>query len=377
MVNHRSLLLAHLTLFCAALADNIRGPLLGDLQGAFALDNTQVSWFFSVALLASMPATIYAGRALRVFPDVRCLQGGIVIYVLGLLGIAWAPHYVWVLVAAVLFGLGMGTQHVIVSVMVSRAAPGAVRTRHMTWVQVMYGLASFCAPMLVIAGRQILETWQSFFMVAAILPCMLIIIAPYLNPPGERPESFPPAIRMGVALRDSVCRFYSTLIGFCIMAELAVSFWLVLYVQHLPGVSVDNATWYLSAFFGMMVLSRISGGWLLVGRSNRNVLRFTSVAAIGCIVAGLYVHPIFLSCSAFPMGFFYPVGFASLSCEKEHNLEAAISWVMCGVFVWIAVGQLILGWIGDAMSLHAALHVPIVALCVVLVLLTVRKPRTQ
>lgn len=370
------LLLAYASLFFAGLIDNARGPLLGDLKTTFALSNSLASLFFSVGLFASMPGTLLAGQALRRWPVIRCLQWSIGTFVLGYVLIGWGPSYVVVLCGSALYGLGMGAHHVMLNVLIAQATPLATRARHMSGVHVMYGLASLLAPIAVVALRPVVAHWQQIFFVL-VLGCVAVLLVTVLLPPtlrtpvAPRPTASLPLWRV---LASATCRYYSLVLGLYVTAELAIVFWLVLYIASLGRYSAAESALYLTYHFLAMTASRIAGGlWLKSHHDNRWVLILSAGGGAICVILGLYVHPLWLPLGAAPAGLFFPVAFAALSQEMPGEFEAATGWVLCVVFACIGVGQIVMGWIGDHFSLATAMHFPALLLGLVVLALALRR----
>lgn len=368
------LLLAYLTLFVSGMADNARGPLLPDMIRDLGLHDREASLFFALAALSSMPGSLAIGHLLRRRGSLVALRVAVGCFVLGFWCIAAASGYPMVLVGAALYGFGLGGCHIVTNVMAAQATTPAQRTRHMSRLQVMYGVASLCAPLVVVGLRAMLHRWQHIFLALTILPTLLVAGSCLVA--NQHPVPAPAAVRRSMwrLLRDPTCRFYAALMGTYVAAELCVVLWLVVYVTRTGQADATTAAMLLSGFFLCMTLARVVGGWVLSGKNNSVVLMASAAGGMLCVGLGIHVHPVFLSLSAFPLGFFFPVGFASASHELADHLETAIGWVFSAVFVAIFLSQIVMGWLSDLTSIMAAMHLPVVLLGAVIVMLLVRPP---
>lgn len=366
--------LAYATLFVAGMGDNARGPILPDMIGSLSLSDAQASLFFSVSALASMPGSLLMGQLLRRFSSVACMRIAVTTFACGFLLISMGSEYYLILLGSALYGLGMGGEHVVVNIMVTQATSLNLRTRHMSLLQVMYGLASLLAPLIVIYLRGWLQSWQAIFVALAILPLLLVLLS--FKEHGDKPPSAKVAVtRMPFmsVLRDRTCMFYSAMLGIYVAAELCVSLWLVLYLTRVHDFTENNSALYLTLFFAAMTLARLFGGFFLSGERNQAVLLSSVLLGLIFVFCGLYIHPLFFPLAAAPLGLFFPVAFASLSQDMAHEVEAAMSWVLCFVFISISLGQSLMGFVSNAAGMQVAMHVPIVLFTVVALLLLLRK----
>ncbi|MBI2175049.1 MAG: MFS transporter [Candidatus Omnitrophica bacterium] len=378
-------IVVHLGIAYAALSvggslDNARGPLLPDMIAELQITDQEASLFFAVAALMSIAGSLLAGPTLQRVRTVVALRYVLGCVMLGYWGVAFGTHYAIIVLGNGLYGIGMGANHVILNIMVAQAAPVKTRARHLNFLHVMYGLASLSAPMVIIGLRGAGAGWRMTFLLLTLLPVPVILAGLRDRLPCRREPSVN-AIMAPLpwwnAWRHPAARYYAVLLGLYVSAELAVSMWLVLYVTRLRIADPAKANLFLSYFFCMMTAARFGAAIFLRTERYRTLLACAAGGGIVALLWGIYGHPVGLVLAAAPMGLFFPLCFASLSHEVTAHLEVVTSWVMCTVFVVIAAGQFMMGWLSDHYSIAVAMHLPVVLLILVSLLLLMRHPRAQ
>jgi MFS transporter, FHS family, glucose/mannose:H+ symporter len=365
---------AFAALFAGGLLDNIRGPLLPDMIADLGIADRHASLFFSLAAIASVGGSVLAGKCLRHFSSLATLRGSLMIIALGYGAVAFGSTYWMILAGGICYGLGMGSNHVILNCMVAQATAPSQRTRSFNFLHVMYGLAALSAPLLITWLRVVTTGWQQIFLLSIGLPLLIFSASlPVASPRPRAVDAGGPRPHYLRLLFTPTCLYYAAVFGLYVAAELCVSIWLVLYVDRLGTYTLAQSTNFLTLFFVAMTAIRLLMGLFLKGHHYKRILLISSSGGVffGCL--GIYGHPIFLSLSAAAMAPFFPVMFASLSHEVTEDLEVVTSWVMGTVFVAIALGQAMMGWLSDHYSMAVAMHLPVVLLVVVSMALWLRR----
>ncbi|MNT03287.1 hypothetical protein D3C72_1378110 [compost metagenome] len=73
------------------------------------------------------------------------------------------------------------------------------------------------------------------------------------------------------------------------------------------------------------------------------------------ILAGLYLHPIFLALTGFVIAPFYPLSISWISGEFPEDLDAVVSYMMATDSIMLIVMHLFIGKLTDMMDIQHAI----------------------
>lgn len=150
------------------------------MRAEFMLDNAQMAWAFSAAILGTLPGAILGGRLADIVGRKKILILSILLFGIMSLLTAFAADYNLLLLIRFLTGLGMGGALPIMITMASEAVSDQYKG---TAVSVMYsgipfgGLLTSIVAMLLAGDSE----WRHIFYIGGIAPILLIpLIIKYL-----------------------------------------------------------------------------------------------------------------------------------------------------------------------------------------------------
>lgn len=353
------------SMFALGLADNIRGPLFPDLIHFFQLSNTEASCSFAITSAFSFLGNIAAERILRRISIDRLLVWSLNILSLALLGMAVAPTFLFYMIAAAFFGLGMGLMGIVQNLMVAENVNGEFQTKALSGLHSIYGLSSLVAPFVASYAPEILGSWRAAFFVtsaAALLvyvgTCLIHSRDSIVHVKTELKEIINPNCKQNVF---SFLMFGGVL-AFYVVTEILVSSRLALYMRQSFNMDLKHSSLYVTYFFSFLLLGRLCFTFKKFTTSIKMQMNILLILTFICILLGLSVHPFFLAASGLTMAPFYPLGIAYLSEQTHLHKRRYITFAMAFQNLCLISMHLGVGYLTDQFGLINAFGVGVISI---------------
>ncbi|MCL4836155.1 MAG: MFS transporter [Caldilineaceae bacterium] len=277
--------------FVFGFVDNLKGStlssLLVDLDLSYAQGGTVLLGaylgFFIATLAAGVLADSVGNRAILIL-------SGVLIGV-GLVAFAGATSF-WQLFGGVLIiGLGMGCIEVSGNGLIVQIHQ-LNRGRYLNLLATFHGIGALIVPLY--AGR-LLDmgvSWRQVFQYS--LPLALLLVLAFVLTPAPRqsigsapPSGFDWKIVRRLGFTRQMLWFYAA-IGFYVCAELGIGAWIVEFLQSSRGYSLTSATFFLSLFFGMVMLGRVVGSFVVERLGYASSVLGAAAAGLVCVLIGTF-----------------------------------------------------------------------------------------
>ncbi|WP_431050032.1 MFS transporter [Roseateles sp. L2-2] len=379
-MKHRALIVGYILViwFVISFVTNLIGPLMPIIIQDFHLSLGLAGFlpfsFFLAYGLVSIPGGLLVERKGSRFTILTAfLLNGI-----GSLAIALWPSYMTAVGGLFVIGLGMALLQVVINPLMRTAGGEPHFAFFSVMGQLVFGLASFLSPM---AFQLLMErpdaakglAWVPFYWIFVVGFIALIVANQTLPLPevqlkdDERAGGWS-AYRELLARRD-VRLFFLGIMAY-VGTEQTLANWMSQFLQTYHGISAtgDGAD-AVAGFWGLMSLGCLLGLGLLKLLDSRVVLAGFTVLAIGSVALALFgsAHVAQL---AFPAsGFFLSVMFSvvfSLGLNSVPHHHGAFSGVLCTGILGGAVVPLLVGLLGDAIGLRAAMSTVFLTLLYIL-----------
>lgn len=257
----------------AGLVFPVIGIILPELSLSFATSTESIS-FISTLMLASFALSLLGGANLIDKLGNRGIMiGGPLFIMAGSILLSHAAPLLWLFgVGALLIGLGAGLSCAWSNWYVMHTVDPEHRGAKLSTLNFFFAISAFGGPLLIGAMLAGGLTWQVPYIAVAILASLALV--PGLGNFGQRELRAKLGIshdEQGQGLLASVLpqgyRRYAIFLAiamfFYVFGEFAFTFWIVSWGRNHLGLSVDRATWLLSAFWLTMSLGRLLTGILL------------------------------------------------------------------------------------------------------------------
>jgi len=262
------------------------------------------------------------------------------------------------LLSASLFtvGLGLGALEVGPNSIIVALHP-ARKGLYLNLMSVMHGLGSMLAPLLAGALLSAQVSWRSIYRWDLVLVAAFTLYFLAVRFPPLRDEALGQVRLQEIprfAFRGALPWFYLAIAAY-VAVEVGMASWLVTYLQQVQAYSIPASSRALSLFFGMMMLGRFLGGFVVHRLGYLRSVLLASLAALICLGLGLFGPPslaFLLSLTAFFFSIIFPTLTAAVS-DAHHQHGSTILGVL---FTFAGLGGLagpwLVGWGSALWGLH-------------------------
>lgn len=364
------ILMAYFSLFALGLSDNIRGPLYPDILKTFDVSDTRGAMFFWMASLLGFCGSFLVRFLLRRLSRVQTLRLAMALMTLSLWGMGWSPDFSWLLFFASSFGLSLGLVGVVQNVLVTLGSLPERRQQMMSGLHATYGMASLLAPLTVAGVNYLTQSWRWSLYAAALVAGLVFITSLFTKEVAVGSTESLTLPKKNQHWRAHVGQFYIALAMSCYVAiEILVESRLALYLRRDFAFDLTQSTYYVTAFFVLLLSGRLLFTFYNIRIPLRRVLSFSLVGACLLMVLGLTYSPLFLVFSGIAMAPFYPLAMAYISEKFHHSLDSAISTTLAMTYLITVVMHSLVGYLTDVYGISKALWVGPVCLTLAFILL--------
>ena len=338
--------------FMFGVTDNLKGPTLPPMLAELNIDYGTGGNIFFGEYLGFVVATLITGiLADRFGLKLVMLLAGIFLAI-GVGG--YSSLNTASLLSASLFIIGMGLgafelgpNAIIVSLYHER------KGLYLNLMAVLHGLGSTLAPLFASLLFSLGATWRTVYR-WDLVPIGVLILATVLLrfPRSDEKNALEFRSIPRVAFRDDLYFYYFAML-FYVAAEIGLASWLVVYLQDARGVSVAASNQALALFFGMLMLGRLIGGFIVhrIGYL-RSILISVLLAGIS-LTLGLFTSMvIFIPLTGFFFSIIFPTLTASVSDTHHENLNTILGVLFTFSGLGGMLGPWLMAWLSDHFGLQ-------------------------
>ncbi|CAE78689.1 hypothetical protein predicted by Glimmer/Critica [Bdellovibrio bacteriovorus HD100] len=349
--------LSYASLFVFGLTDNIRGPLFPEILRQFGVSDGTGSLMFAFSNISGLISSYACRYLLRRYDRLTVLQAGTVGLIVSLLGLAVSPVFPMFLIFSFGFGFSMGILGLVPNVLVPMGSSPERKQQMLAGLHTMYGLASLLAPLLAASVEYLTGSWRWTFAIATAGPLSLFI---YTLHPSHK------SLHTRSTVTDDQHRankkknlkpqlFLAIMLSFAVAAEIMVSSRLALYMQRTWNFSMESSSIYVTYFFVCMMLGRLAFAVIHFKQSAKFLLSASLVASLIVLLAGIYVHPLFLAGTGLAIAPFYPLAISWISSEFPEDLDTAVTYMMTTDSLMLIVMHVAIGKLTDLIGIQNAI----------------------
>ncbi|HLP15579.1 MAG TPA: sugar MFS transporter [Bacteroidota bacterium] len=374
--------LIFLTFFVISLVTNILGALNPDIITSFNLSLTMSAFLPFAFFIAYGVMSIPAGILVEKYKEKKTMIAAFSVAFSGALLFSIFPHYAVFLPSLFLMGAGMAMLQVAINPLLRVSGGEEHFAFNSVMAQLVFGGASFLAPMLLsylvssltdthsdnfvktIFAGVIPEnlSWVSlylFFTVVLLVMMLIMIVSRF--PVVERKEdekSGSWATHRSLFKNKIVILYFIGIFAY-VGTEQGVSYWISKFLFTYHGydplmIGAPIVGW----FWGMMSIGCLIGLGLLKLFDSRRILLGAVISAAIFLSAALF-GPGTIALLAFPMvGFSLSVMWSiifSLALNSLESHHGSFAGILCTAIIGGAVIQLLIGWLGDVFGLRTGM----------------------
>jgi fucose permease len=129
-----------------------------------------------------------------------------------------------------------------------------------------------------------------------------------------------------------------------VAVEIGIASWMVEYLQKVYGQSVSQSTLALSIFFGLIMVGRFVGSFIVERLGYLHSILFAALAASVCIGLSLYGPTQFVWLLP-ASGFFFSIIFPTLTASVSSTYQANLNSLLGLLFTFAGFGGLFGPWL--------------------------------
>lgn len=317
MRNLGFIILAYAGLVSLSFLDNGRGVTYPLILKDFNIDGNLGALIFSLASLSGLLVNFTFKYWLPLFGLVKGMRASLLLLFFGAIGFYLSHRQLsnaLLFSSAFVSGIGFGGIGVTMNIMVSEGAPAHLRRRFLSGLHGMYGLASFCAPLLFnfLVGKKFI--WSEYFLIVSIFSIIVIVISYFVKDTHKESTKGSPVERSEPKVTTLIV---GLMVGLYVSSEILISSRLTLYLTD-SGMDLVSANKILSLFFVALLAGRFSFASLNLKIKSAHLLMISLVSTFIFFSIGISLTPYALALCGFSMSYFFPVSIELIN-EKFHK----------------------------------------------------------
>jgi fucose permease len=350
-----------LAFFVFGFTDNLKGPTLPAMLAEMHINYGMGGNLFFGEYLGFLIATLITGVLADKFGLKAVILLAGICLVFGVSG--YSTFYSTWLLAASLFviGLGLGALEL---------GPNAIivnlhherKGLYLNLMSVLHGLGSMLAPLIAgwMLSRNI--SWRIIYRWDLLIIAVLVLFFVFLRFPRSAPQesahlNFREIPR--IAFKGQMPWFYLS-IALYVAAEIGIASWLVTFLQDVRHVSVTASSQALSLFFGLLMLGRLLGSFVVQRIGYLRSVLLATIGALTCIAVGLF-GPRSLSFFLPLTGLFFSIIFPTLTAAASEAHTENVNTILGVLFTFAglggALGPWLIGLASDLFGLQAGFSI--------------------
>lgn len=310
------LLVIYITFISLGLPDSLFGVTWPVMHIDFHLHVGYASLVSVIIGLGTVSTSFFAGKLIRKFGTGMVTTVSILFTVIGLLGISYSPNIYFVILFAIVLGIGAGAIDAALNDYVAKN----YKPQHMNWLHSFWGIGVTVSP--IIMSRFLLsDNWRGGYRTIALIQLAIFVIVVIAFPLWKKISS-KSVNEVAVASDNEKQKFRPTKVrGLSLVLvalacycgiEMVVGVWGATFLIKTRGASPSTAALWVSLYYGGVTAGRILSGFLAMKLSDKTLIRYgmavvicgaiclalpfsKNIALIGMLLVGLGCAPIFPS----------------------------------------------------------------------------------
>jgi fucose permease len=320
--------------FTFGFVDNLKGPILPNLLEELNFSYSQGGGILFGAYLGFVIATLLAGPLSDLLGNRLILLAAALFIALGTVGMSNAATYALLFSAMLVIGLGMGAIEVGGNGLIVGLHPQA-QGRFLNLLATFHGVGSLLAPL-------------------ALLLAILFLLTKGPSTTQQERHTFDWAALRRSGFSPTMLFFYLA-IGLYVATELGIANWIVEYLIKSKGLAQTTASYYLSGFFGCIMVGRLVGSVVVERIGYLRSVWLATVGTLLCLLVALVAPPalaFFLPLSGLFCSIIFPTLTAAVARLHPQNTGTILGLLFTAGGIGGALGPAIMGVASDAWGIQ-------------------------
>ncbi|MFZ4663055.1 MAG: MFS transporter [Caldilineaceae bacterium] len=342
--------------FTFGFVDNIKGPVLPNLLQDLNFSDSQGGGILFGAYLGFVIATLLAGPLSDLLGNRLILLAAALFIAVGSIGMGSTATYPLLFASMLVIGLGMGAIEVGGNGLIVALHPLA-HARFLNLLATFHGVGALLAPLYAAWLLRATESWRQVFLYSlplTVLFGLLFLVAaePSVSQQERHRFDWPTLRRTGFS---PTMRWFYLAIGLYVATELGIANWIVVYLIRSKGLTQTTASYYLSGFFGCIMVGRLVGSVVVERIGYLRSIWSATVGALLCLLIALMAPPalaFFLPLSGLFCSIIFPTLTAAVARLHPQNTGTILGLLFTAGGIGGALGPAIMGVASDALGIQ-------------------------
>jgi len=364
---------AFASLFCYGFIENLKGPTYPSILIHFNIDTATGSWIFAASSMSAL-ISIMLGRVWLKY--IGAVKGQVIFLFFmsaGSAGMGLSGYltdgFIIILASSMIFGLGLGGTTITMNILIAKSSPPHLRRRLFSAMHSMYGLSALMAPLFFAVILKSGGSWQILFLLASFLPFIFMFMAMNMKKLPTSPEELSRPLETTIITRIRFGLIMSTYV----IAEVAISSRLVIYASERLKIGDTSASQYLTAFFILLLAGRLAMSAIKTHWKTPSMMLASAIMSMLLGIAGVIIHPVFLSLCGLSMSFFFPFGIDWISKQFKDNLNYMMTSIMTTIDLMLIVAHKAIGITAERFGMGNAMLIVPISMAITVLLLIISK----
>jgi fucose permease len=335
MITTLILFVIYLAFISLGLPDSILGVTLPAMSREWGLVFSEGSLVSMLVIGSTVVSSFISGHIIEKTGTGRLTFISCLMTAGALLGISFAPSYLWLLILAVPLGLGAGA----VDSALNNYVALHFKAQHMNWLHSFWGVGATLGPVIMSLSLGGAGTWRGGYRTISIIQFSLSVILMLSLPLWKKVHSSNPSEHeaeeeqiekksvfkiKGVAYTFSFLILYSTV-------EAAIGLWGSSFLVQDRSFSIESAAFWMSFYYGGITLGRFLSGFITMKLNNTQMIRggiFTAI--LGLLLIALPLPQVFSGVAFVLTGFGLAPVFPAMLHETPRRFGRKNSQLLIG-----------------------------------------------
>jgi fucose permease len=284
------LVVIYIVFISLGLPDSVFGVAWPVLHKELGTAESFASVYSIIVGLCTSGVSVIAGKLLRRFGTGRVTLVSVLLTVIGLFGMSFAPNIAVMIVFAVVIGYGAG----VIDTGLNNFVSLHYKAQHMNWLHCFWGVGVTLSPIIMSYFLREGSSWRYGYRTIGAIQASILIIVICSQPLWKKAENTPTAIEeSGRAGEKSFFELIKSrgvlpsilsLAFYCGM-EFLIGTWGASYLVHVFELSPSEASRMVSLYFGGIMLGRFVSGFLAMKLHDNRLIRIgTAFSALGMLM---------------------------------------------------------------------------------------------
>lgn len=241
--------------------------------------NVPISYAGLVTMIitgGTIVSSFFSGKMIKKFGTGKVTTFSVFLTAMGLLGVYFAPSFIWICLLAIPLGLGAGA----VDTALNNFVANHYEAKHMNWLHCFWGIGATSGPFIMSFYLLKENGWRSGYATIGIIQAILVV-GLFLSLPlwrkfedsNEEEKESSISINVGVLLKLPGAK--PTLIAFLCYCgiELTTGLWASSFLVFDSGLSAGVSAKWVSLYYLGITVGRFLAGFLSMKLNNKQMIR--------------------------------------------------------------------------------------------------------